>query len=92
MGTVFVGDVGTIIELDVGTDVTAATRMEIRATKPDGTKVAWTASLASGETTVIAYVTQDGDLDQAGAWKLQAYVELPGWKGRGEIAVLDVHA
>lgn len=38
----------------------------------------------------IKYVTVDGDLDAPGTWKLQAYVEMPGWKGFGEVATLVV--
>ena len=28
--------------------------------------------------------------DVAGDWQLQAYVEFPTWKGRGEVATLKV--
>ena len=38
----------------------------------------------------IKYVVQAGDLDVAGDWQLQAYVEFPTWKGRGEVATLKV--
>ena len=36
------------------------------------------------------FVVQAGDLDVAGDWQLQAYVEFPTWKGRGEVATLKV--
>lgn len=35
-------------------------------------------------------LAQAGDLDVAGDWQLQAYVEFPTWKGRGEVATLKV--
>ena len=35
-------------------------------------------------------IPAEGDLDVAGDWQLQAYVEFPTWKGRGEVATLKV--
>jgi hypothetical protein len=48
-----------------------------------------TTTPASSKTS-IKYVVQVGDLDVAGDWQLQAYVEFPTWKGRGEVATLKV--
>lgn len=86
--TVFVGDTGTEIILDCGTDISTGTLFRIEARKPNGTKIHWTATLDG--TRKIKYAVQAGDLDTAGKWALQAYVELPGWSGRGEIAAMQV--
>ena len=51
-------------------------------------RVTWNA-VQDAETS-IKYVVQAGDLDVAGDWQLQAYVEFPTWKGRGEVATLKV--
>ena len=83
-----VGDVGTEIVLDCGTNVSNSTLRETIAKKPDESRVHWTASVA--DETSIKYVVQAGDLDVAGDWQLQAYVEFPTWKGRGEVATLKV--
>ena len=88
MSTVFIGDTGTEIVLDCGIDVSTATVRNIIVRKHNGTKVTWGA-VADG-TTAIKYVTSAGDLDVPGTWKLQAYVEMPGWKGLGEVATLTV--
>lgn len=88
MTAVFVGDIGTEIVLDCGTNVSAATVRSIVARKASGVKVTWTAQ-ADGLNSV-KYVTTSGDLDVAGVWKLQAYIEMPGWKGYGEITPLTV--
>ncbi len=88
MTTVFVGDVGTEIVLNCGVDVSTATVRNIIARSPDGTKSTWSA-VADGSK-AIKHVLVDGDLDLPGSWKLQAYVEMPGWKGYGEVAVLTV--
>lgn len=85
---VFVGDVGTEIALDCGTALSSATVRRIIAKKPNGTSVTWTA-VADG-TNGIKYVTQPNDLDIAGVWQLQAYVELPAWKGSGAVALMTV--
>jgi len=34
---------------------------------------------------------QTGDLDVVGDWELQTYVEMPGWKGSGELVTLRVN-
>lgn len=89
MAAVFVGDVGTEIVLDCGVDVSSATVRNIVARKPGGAKVTWPA-VADG-TNSIKHVVVDGDLDAAGTWKLQAYVEMPGWRGYGDVAALTVN-
>jgi len=90
MTVVFVGDVGTEIILDCGTAVTTATTRNIVARSPRGAKKTWTA-VAEGSNS-IKYVTQAGDLDQEGNWRLQAYIEMPGWSGHGDVVVLTVKA
>ena len=80
MGSVFKGDVGTKIILSVGTNVSAATVAKIKYRKPLNESGEWVATI-DGST--IYYITQAGDLDQSGEWKLQAYIELPGWSGHG---------
>lgn len=88
MDEVFVGDVGTVISLDCEVDISAASVRRIVVRKPNGHRVQWMA-VADG-TTKIKYVTQSGDIDMAGDWDMQAYVELPTWKGRGAISTLKV--
>ncbi len=88
MTKIFAGDTGTEIILDCGTDISTGTLLRIEAKKPSGVKVNWAAVLDG--TTRIRYVVQSGDLDTAGRWSLQAYIEMPGWKGRGEIAPMVV--
>ena len=88
--TVFVGDVGTSIELETGTDLRNATSLQIEATKPSGTKVTWTASVHPDNPTVMRYITQSGDIDEAGTWRLRAKVTMTGWSGTGTTAVMRV--
>lgn len=88
MTTVFTGDIGTEIKLDCKSDVSSATVKSIVARKPNGSKVTWSATLEG--TDFIKYVILSGDLDVAGTWHLQAKVDMPGWSGSGEVAVLRV--
>jgi hypothetical protein len=88
MTTVFVGDTGTEIILDCGVDVSTATVRKIRAKRPDGHIKEWVATANSVMS--IKYVLVDGDISVEGEWQLQAYIEMPGWKGRGAWATLKV--
>lgn len=89
MSKVYVGDTGTVIVLDCGQDVSAASARSIEYRKPDGTTGSWAAS-ASG-TNAIQFTTLAGTLDQAGRWRLQAKVTLPSGVWLGETADLMVY-
>lgn len=90
MSSVYVGDIGTEVSIDCDVNVSTATIRKILVTKPDGETVEWS-SQADG-TNAVKYVITDGDLDQSGEWRLQAYIEMPGWKGRGKPCVMTVLA
>ena len=82
MTAVFAGDIGTEFILDCGVDISTATVRKIIVRKPvTGERVEWIAS-AEG-TNSIKYTTVDGDISSAGIMTLQAYVEMPTWKGYG---------
>ena len=88
MSEVFVGDVGTELLLDCGTDISTATLVKIIARTPRGNKKEWTGAVLG--TTTVRYVVAAGDLDYPGNWTLQTYVEMPGWSGRGALVTLKV--
>lgn len=91
MSKVYVGDVGTEIVLGFGVDVSTATVLKIRAKKSDsaGTVIEWDGTLEGTDS--VKYIIQAGDLDVAGSWKLQAYVEIASWSGLSETATLKVY-
>lgn len=89
MSKVYVGDTGTLIELDTGVSLAGATVLEIKARKPDGTVATWPATASA---TKLQYTTLADTLDQAGTWKLQASVTLPSGKWLGETAFVRVYA
>lgn len=87
-GKYYVGDVGTQILVDTCSDITTATLVRLDVTKPDGTEVQWVGSVS--DTTKILYIVSAGDFDQAGEYRLQSYVEIPGWQGHGDTITFRV--
>ena len=92
MSKYYVGDVGTEIILDCGMDIAAASNVHIHVKKPDGSIEAWDAAIheIDGAYNYLRYVTQSGDFDVAGEYRVQAGLTLSGWTGRGETATFDV--
>lgn len=88
MTTVYLGDVGTVITLDCGSDVSTATVRKMRARMPNGGIKEFTASADTNNS--IKYTLLAGDFNVAGNWQVQAYIDMPGWKGRGEWALVEV--
>lgn len=84
----YIGEIGTEILVDTGVDITGATDTKIQCKKPDGTIVAWTATISG--TTKLKYTIISGDFNQSGTYTLQASLILTGWTGRGETATFDV--
>jgi hypothetical protein len=86
MTDIHVGDVGTVFELTlqedgVAVNISTATLKQFIYTKPSGTATTKTASFTTdGSNGKLRYVSLANDLDTAGVWQLQAYVELPTGK------------
>ena len=81
---IHVGDVGTIFRLTVTEDddttavnVSGASVKKFYFAKPDGTKVNKTAEFnTDGTDGKLKYTAVAGDIDTAGRWQVQAYVEI----------------
>lgn len=89
MGKIYVNDVGTEIVVDCGSDISTATTTDLLIHKPNGRVATWSGSIYN--TNYIKYTTILGDLDEAGDYKIQAYIELPSWSGRGESTSFTVY-
>jgi hypothetical protein len=87
-------DTGTEILVDVGSNVATATVTRLYVKKPSGEQVTWEAGLgtigAGGEITTLRYITGANDWDETGHYTLQAYVEMPSWKGRGDSVKFEI--
>ena len=90
VGKVYVGDTGTEIVLDCGTDVSTASARAVRVRKPDGSTQTWPAT-AEGATAITA-VAAAGAFDQRGVWRLQAEVTTTAGKWLGQTVRLPVYA
>jgi len=91
MGKVYQNDVGTIIELSTGVDLTNATVLKMKIKKPDGTILTPTATVYGDPTDgKIRYSVVAGDLDLVGDYYVASYVEFGTEKFTGETAKFEV--
>ena len=88
---VYVGEVGKIIDIDMGVDISLASAYELRVRKPDGSEVIWAPAILSGGQ-ILEYVTETGDLDIAGDWIIQPWLEIGIWIGYGDPVNLTVYS
>lgn len=88
MNKVFVGDTGTLIILNCGQDVSAATSRTIEVRKPNGSVVSWSAQLSGLDS--LSYLSTVNTFTMPGRWRLQAKVTMPNGVWLGETVILDV--
>lgn len=92
LNAVGVAIIGTVKEDGVAVDVSSAFVRQLILKKPDGSVITRVASLSSGGTDGrIQYVTASGDLNLAGQWSVQAYLQfISGFDGRSSIEYFTV--
>ena len=91
MGKPQAGDIGTKIRYNAQESLADQDVLKLKYRKPDKTTGEWPAVVYSD--TYAEYTTLLAtDLDVAGLWFLQIYIETPGWKGHSEIKKFDVEA
>ncbi len=89
MATLRKNEVGVPIRINTGLDLTSATDKKLLIRKPRGAFVEWTNVTIDG--TYITHVTEAGDLDQTGEYRIVAHVEFVGGVQRmGSTARLTV--
>lgn len=86
---IYEGDIGTIIRLNCGTDISEGTVFNIKVRQSNDTELTWVGELDHTDSNYMRYITVEGDLIK-GSYKIQAYIETPSWKGRGETTILKV--
>jgi len=89
MSVIYKGTVGLKLSFESTNSLAGASVVRIYARKPSGTTLAWNGTVELDR--YITYVTQDGDLDEAGEWVMQPYVESGGWKGRGQAVSVPIY-
>lgn len=91
-----VGDIGTVLEVTlydsgVVVDISSATVKQFIFKKPDRTTATKAASFSTNGTDgKLRYTTIANDLDIAGDWELQVYVELLAGKWKSDVGVFSV--
>ena len=92
---IFVGDIGTEIDIEIEEDISTGTNFKIYVQKPDKTEVVWTAARfdadGSHDNNFIRYVIQEGDLDMKGGWRAHPWVEMPDGEWTGLIVKFQVY-
>lgn len=90
MGKIYQHALGIEVRLNTKQDLSTATALEIHVYRPDETETIWPAA-QYGATQIVVYVTDVGDLDQIGKYRLQAFGR---WGQRsehlGETVILEV--
>lgn len=89
MSKVYVGGVGTLLELETGQDLTGYTSATIEVRKlATGADVSLAATVSG---TKVRHTSVLSTFDVAGEWLLQAKVVLPSGTWRGETAQLTIY-
>lgn len=81
-------DIGTVIRVDCGVDISAGTVFRLYHKKPGGSTGFYAGALY--QTQHIEYITIADDIDEHGVWLIQAYVQLPSGTWRGDTAHITV--
>lgn len=91
MDKLYINAIGKTIIVDTGLDIHDATVLKLRIKKPNDVVVEWVATL-EGLTKLKYTTTTTSDLDQAGRYLLQAYVETPSIHDHGYTTSFEVYA
>jgi len=86
---VYVGDIGTIIEIDMQENISTATDQRLDIKKPDGTETVWTVTIYNS--TYLRHTIATLELDLKGVYHIQPYMKIGTWTGRGNTVNLTVH-
>lgn len=85
-----VGDIGTLVSVDLGEDISEATEVRLFVDKPfDASRAEWSASVSAGGT-AVEHLAVAGDFSIAGTYRLQVWVNLGSWSGYSTKASLNV--
>jgi len=85
----YVDNIGTVIDIDMGQDISGASTTDLYVKKPDGTEDIWTGIIY--ESNYIRYVIVADDLNEAGTYYIQPYLVMSGWSGYGKTVSFKVY-
>jgi len=90
MYKVYVGDIGTIIEVDCGETLLLTTNATLEIEKPGGIRVSKPATVF--DSTKLRCTMVAGDFDRPGTYLIQPKMTISGWIGRGETVSVQVYS
>lgn len=85
----YVGDIGTIILIDMQETITGATGLKFNVRKPNGEEVVWTPTIDG--TQKLKYAVVENDFNIAGVYKIQPELTVDNFTGKGYTARLTVY-
>ena len=93
---VYVGDLGTLFEVDAGMDLSSFTNLKMKVKKGNGVEVVWDAQMKPGGGTnnfIMRYKSSMtvSDFDCDGIYYITPYAESPTWKGHGKTVSFRVY-
>ncbi len=94
---IHLNDIGTVFTVTVkdganAVDISAATTQQLIFQAPSGAKKTKEAAFVTdGSDGQLEYTLVDGDLDELGYWKLQAYVVSPAGSWHSDVSAFQVH-
>ena len=86
---IYVDALNVEVRIRMNEDVSLATLVRLDVRKPGGTVVQWVAGVT--ENNVLRYITQSGDLDEAGLYYVQPYLVIGDWADYGTPANFKIH-
>jgi hypothetical protein len=88
MAITYIGD-SPVIKLYTSITLTGGSLL-IKFERPDGSTGHWDATVDPTDPTSMQYMASGVELNYAGIWRVQSYMELDGWKGHGTFAEMTV--
>jgi len=95
----YVGDIGTVIEIDMQEDLTSWTGLKYLVNKPTiaggREEKTWTAAkkgVGDDDKNILAHTIVADEFDAPGVYYIQPYGEVSGWKGKGDTVKFRVYS
>jgi len=91
MTKIYQSDVGIALTVATGVTLTGATTTQLKVKKPSGQTATWSATIDGTNAQQLNYTTVAGDLNEAGRYFIQAFVQTGGQTLYGQTAEIDIY-
>ena len=90
MGKIYKTDIGTLISLNTGINISSASSVSILVKKPSGGAIVTWVSVIGSDNMSIEHTILTDELNEVGYYKLHAKVVMPSGTWHGETATIQV--